>query len=969
MSSAPSGSEATQAQNAFDALHPKVQEWVWKQRWSQLRPVQATAVQPILDGDVDVIISAATASGKTEAAWLPICSALATQVESGSTQPGVKVLYISPLKALINDQHGRLLDLCQAIDIPVNRRHGDVGGKERASIRTAPEGALLITPESLEALFVLQGTHVPKIFASLQYIVIDEMHSFIGTERGAQLQSLLHRIELAIRRPVRRIGLSATFADFSDAQDFLRPRHGERVLVLDSSNESSELRMQLRGYVSNTEQAAPNSSSSVTHPTDKHEIADHLYRNLRGNDNLVFANSRAAVEVYSDLLKRLSEQERVTNEFLPHHGNLSKSFREDVEARLKARDTPTTAVCTSTLEMGIDIGSADSIAQIGAPYSVSAIRQRVGRSGRRGSPATLRTYVSELPLDSNTHLIDRLRASLVQTVAVLDLMLDKWFEPSTTSGLHLSTLIQQVLSVIAQHGGATAAQLYSALCGDGPFVRVDKAMFVDLLRSLAEREVIIQSSDGLLLAGPVGEKVLNHYTFYAAFQTAEEYRLISSGHVLGTIPVDYPVLVGSLMIFTGRRWKVTNIDAPTKTIELTPSSGGLAPPFSGGAGEISDGVRRRMKDLYESDVLPPYLDRVAVDLISEGRASYRQHNLADLTALEAGNDSVIVAWRGSRIINTLSVMLTSQDITATVEGPGLTCRHTPLPDLLVALAQLYEAGIPDPVDLAQHVPAKEIDKHDRFLDEDLLSQSYAASSLDVPGAWAVLEKLVHLYPPRPISAQGGPLEALEPTDRAVVGTTPYAVIDVETTSLSPVNGGRVVEIAIVHLDKDGNQTESWSTIVDPEGPVRGTSIHGLDDDAVADAPPFRDLIDEIAHRLSNRIVVAHNAPFDLGFLSNEFGVAGSTAPQWPTLCTMRLARKRDPGQPATLSALQERFNVTNAHRHRAYDDAVAAAAVLKHLLVEDAARSEGIVTNDELQPDWLPPGWPRPVDETQTLSR
>ncbi|MCW2798473.1 MAG: hypothetical protein JWM79_3970, partial [Nocardioides sp.] len=751
--------------------------------------------------------------------------------------------------------------------------------------------------------------------------------------------------------------------------EVLRPRLGAQVLVLDSPNETSELRMQVRGYVSRMDDPAIDPNDQVKHASDKYEIADHLYRTLRGSDNLVFANSRAGVEAYSDLLKCLSEANRATNEFLPHHGNLSKSFREEVEARLKARDAPTTAVCTSTLEMGIDIGSADSIAQIGPPYSVSAIRQRVGRSGRRDAPATLRAYISERPVDAKTHLIDRLRTDLVQTIAVVDLMLDKWFEPPNTSGLHLSTLIQQVLSVIAQHGGASAPQLYSALCGDGPFVQVDKRMFIDLLRSLAEREVLMQAGDGLLLAGPAGEQLLNHYTFYVSFQTAEEYRLISSGQVLGSIPVDYPVLEGSMMIFTGRRWKVIGIDAPTKTIELTPSSGGVTPPFGGGAGEISDGVRRKMRDLYESDVVPAYLDTAAAELLAEGRAAYRQHHLCDVTVVDAGTDSVIVAWRGSRIINTLSVMLTSQGITATVEGPGLTCRHTPLPDLLIALAQLYEGGAPDPIALAQHVPAKETDKHDRFLDQNLLSQAYAAGSLDVPGAWAVVEDLVRLHPPLPVLADGPLPEVLEPTERISIGVTPYAVIDLETTSLSPHRGGRVVEIAILHLDRDGRQSESWSTIVNPQGPVGATSIHGLDDDAVADAPAFGDLIDEIAHRLSDRIVVAHNASFDLGFLHAEFAHAGISAPAWPTLCTMRLARRRDPDLPANLAALRDRFDVASAHEHRAFDDAVAAAAILRKQLTEDDTRPVKVVTDDAVSPAWLPQGWPSPVDAPDVLSR
>ncbi len=969
MNSVPSGSEASKVR-AFEALHPKVQEWIWKQGWAELRAVQSSAVVPILDGQRDIIISAATASGKTEAAWLPICSALAFEVQNGTPQPGVKVLYISPLKALINDQHGRLTDLCEAVDIPVNRRHGDIAGKERDSLRTAPEGALLITPESLEALFVLQGTNIPKIFASLRYVVIDEMHSFIGTERGAQLQSLLHRVELAIRRTVPRIGLSATFADFSIAQEFLRPRNGAQVTVLDSPNETSDLRMQVRGYLATEQEPdSPDLSESVAHTTDKRQIAEHLFRTLRHHDNLVFANSRASVEAYSDLLKRISENNRVPNEFFPHHGNLSKSFREDVETRLKARDTPTTAVCTSTLEMGIDIGSADAIAQIGPPNSVSAIRQRVGRSGRRDSPATLRAYISERPIDAKTHVIDRLRNNIVQTVAVLELMLDKWFEPPNISGLHLSTLIQQILSVIAQHGGASAHQLYSALCGDGPFQQVDNTMFVDLLRSLAKHDVLMQAGDGLLLAGPAGEKLLNHYTFYAAFQTADEYRLISSGQVLGTIPVDFPVLIDSMMIFTGRRWKVVGIDAPTKTIDLVPSSGGNAPRFSGGPGEVSDGVRKRMRELYESDRVPTFLDAAAAALLNEGRAGYRQHNLADIAALEAGNDSLVVAWRGSRVINTLSVMLTSQGITATVEGPGLTCRHTQLPDLLNALSQLVEAGEPDPVELARGVPSKEVDKHDQFLNQDLLSKSYAASSLDVPGAWEVLNELVRLYPPPPLVVDEDMPERLRPTRRASIGETRFAVIDLETTSLSPRTGGRIVEIAIVHLDELGHQTESWSTIVNPESAVGGTSTHGLDDDAVSQAPRFSELIDEVAHRLSGRIVVAQNAAFDIGYLRSEFSVAGTTAPEWPVLCTMRLARRRDPGMPANLAALCERFNVNIVHAHRAYDDAVAAAKILERLLDEDQHRPSAMVTDDEVRPNWVPPEWPAPVDSPNTLSR
>jgi ATP-dependent Lhr-like helicase len=739
MNSLPSGSEPPLGiAGAYDRLDTSVKQWIWDQGWTELRETQARAVAPILDGRLDVIISAATASGKTEAAWLPIISALAVKNTGAEPRPGVKALYISPLKALINDQYKRLQSLCELADLPINRRHGDVVGAERRALSTAPDGILLITPESLEALFVLQGTRIPAIFAGLSYVVIDEMHSFIGSERGAQLQSLLHRIELATRRRIPRIGLSATFADFTAATDFIRPTHGPEVHVIDSADsDTTDLRLQLRGYVdakSTERNDQPDLSNDEVHSIDKRAIAEHVFRTLRGSDNLVFANSRGAVEAYTDLLEQISGDHHVPNEFMPHHGNLSKQFREDVERRLKAQDTPTTAVCTSTLEMGIDIGSADAVAQIGAPHSVSALRQRLGRSGRRGQPSVLRIYVSEPKIDSRTNILDRLRSDLFQATAIVELMLDKWYEPPNVAGLHLSTLIQQVLSVIAQHSGAFAQQLFSALCSDGPFRLVTVDMFTQLLRDLAAHEIITQASDGTLLPGRVGEVLLNHYSFYAAFQSVEEYRLMADSRVLGTIPVDYPILIESMIIFAGKRWRVLAIDAPSKTIQLARAAGGKAPQFSSSGGEIADGIRQKMRDLYECNYVPLYLDQQSVQLLQQGRATYDQHRLSTGQILQAGDDCVIFPWRGSRITNTINVMLNVEGIKTCVDGLSITCHGVQLDELYAALAEISAAEPPDATTLASQVPVKIFDKNDQFLGDTLLTRAYAARDLDPPNA-------------------------------------------------------------------------------------------------------------------------------------------------------------------------------------------------------------------------------------------
>lgn len=729
--------------SAFNALHRSVQAWIWDQKWDQLRPAQAQAVEPILTANTDVIISAATASGKTEAAWLPILSALAQQRDNGQVTPGIKALYVSPLKALINDQFERLTGLAEYVDIPVHRRHGDVTGSARKTLNQTPEGLLLITPESLEAMFINQGTRIPTLLNSLQYVVIDEVHSFIGTERGAQLQSLLHRIELAIRREIPRVGLSATLADVTVAADFLRPSRNLPVHLIGGSNDDrAELRMQLRGYLSAAQPAiGPVQGDEERVDVDKRAIAEHLFRNLRGRDNLVFANSRMSVETYADLLQEISDQHRVANEFFPHHGNLSKEYREDVESRLRATGSPTTAVCTSTLEMGIDIGSADSVAQIGAPGSVSALRQRLGRSGRRDGAATLRLYIPEQALNQRTPPVDQLRTETFEALATVELLLEKWYEPPNTDGLHLSTLIQQILSVIAQHGGATAGEIFSALCQAGPFRHVDQPMFVKLLKTLGSKELIMQASDGTLLPGRVGERLVNHYSFYSAFQTAEEYRLVASGRTLGSIPIDHPVIEGSLLIFAGRRWRVLDVDVSAKVINLTKAAGGKPPTFSGNGMQVAHGIRQRMRLLYSQDTTPVYLDQTAQSFLSDGRKAYQRLGLEESRIVEWGDDTILFPWAGDRIMNTLHVLFSDAGLDASHDGVALNFRKTPPEELNGLVHELAVSKKPDPAVLAKTVLVKNQEKHDVYLDDELLTVSYAASSLDIPGTWSILQRL------------------------------------------------------------------------------------------------------------------------------------------------------------------------------------------------------------------------------------
>lgn len=740
MTSAPSGSSsALPPSSAFDLLAPQIRRWVYDQGWATLRDAQEAAIPMLLTGTDDVIIAAATASGKTEAAFLPICSRLITDPVSAS---GIRTLYVAPLKALINDQHQRLSALCEHLDIPVHRWHGDVPGAQKAAVRARPTGILLITPESLEALFVLRGTSISLIFNGLQHVVVDELHSFLGTERGAQLRSLLHRIELAVRHRVARIGLSATLGDMRLAADALRPGEADRVRCIASTEGLQQLSVQTRGYLQSPPATAGEEDLDAGIGA-KDQIAADLFRVLRGQHNLVFANTRSDVEWYAARLREISEKARVPNEFIPHHGSLSRDLREDAETALKDNARPTTAIATTTLEMGIDIGCVQSVAQVAAPPSVAALRQRLGRCGRRGEPAVLRIYLAEPQINPRAPLADQLRAQLVQSIAMLRLLIEGWCEPPFGNALHLSTLIQQVLSAIAQHGGVTAADAHRALCGPGsPFTSVSPSLFAALLEGLGRREVLIQASDRTLLLGPVGERTVNHYSFYAAFVTPEEYRLFADGHPLGTIPVNFPLYSGLLLIFAGRRWKVVSIDGAHKTVDLAPARGGNPPQFIGGSGSVHDRVRTEMRTVLAASDALPYLSAIAVDMLAEARATFTRYKLGEHRILQAGPHTVLVPWVGSRATFTLVAQLNAVGLEASDDGLTVTVLHATPDSVRDHLKELVAAGPSEPTALATTVANKATEKYDCWLDDDLLAIDYGRRALDCDGAWRAASMLL-----------------------------------------------------------------------------------------------------------------------------------------------------------------------------------------------------------------------------------
>ncbi|SEK16221.1 MULTISPECIES: DEAD/DEAH box helicase [unclassified Variovorax] len=733
---------------SFNLLHEGIQRFIWAEGWESLREAQEAAIPLILEADRDVIVAAATASGKTEAAFLPALTHILK-----SDEPGL-IVYVSPLKALINDQFGRLDRLCEQLEIPVWPWHGDISASLKTRFLKKPAGVLLITPESLEALLCNRGTSVGAVFQRAAFFVVDELHAFIGEERGKQLQSLMHRVDRVVGRAIPRIGLSATLGDMRLAADFLRPGKGAAVELVQSESAGGELQVLVKGYEEPMVLPHPTKTAGEDRgeteqeskePTTPGQIAAHMFNRLRGSNNLVFPNSRREVERYTHLLNRLCERQKVPNEFWPHHGSLSKEIRAETEAALKQKEYPATAICTNTLELGIDIGAVQSVAQVGPAPSVASLRQRLGRSGRRkGEPATLWGYCTEDELGGAQSLEADLRIGTVQMTAMVSLLAENWFEPPRTQGRHYSTLIQQVLSAIAQTGGATIGQLYALLCApDAPFSGISKQEFAGLVRELGARELLMQDSSGLLLHGRAGEKFVNHYTFYAAFASDEEYRVVAGGRTLGTIPVDQMLAIGQRILFAGKTWLVQDVDEQQKTIFVTRAGGGVPPLFSGGGGRCHTVVRQRMRKLLEGQEMPGFLDRQAKLFLAEAQSNYASRSLAGAFIVDEGREIRLLTWLGDAANEALACILLRRGFKSAPAGIGVSVikGQGTTEDVLDAVHDAALDESPPLGVLLADVKNLQREKWDWALPDDLLRQAYASLYLDIDEALGWVQAL------------------------------------------------------------------------------------------------------------------------------------------------------------------------------------------------------------------------------------
>lgn len=726
----------SERRDAYHRLHPEIQRWIREQGWAELREVQERSTHAVLDGDGHVLILASTAAGKTEAAFLPILTHVAER-----TEPGLSVLYVSPLKALINDQHRRLSELCERMEIPLVRWHGDAPQADKTRTLRNPRGVALITPESIEAMFVRRAGALPRMLGSVDFVVIDELHAFLAGPRGLHLSSLLNRMDAILGKPARRVGLSATIGDPAMAAAWLAPSDASGVSTVESGAGAPELRLQVRAVLEPHDTDDPDGleeDEPRRAPRALDLVADHAFATLRGDNNLLFAGSRRRTEALVDRLRSRSERAGVPNEFFPHHGSLSKELREELEGRLKDGKLPTTAVATTTLELGIDVGSVKSVAQVGAPRSLASLRQRLGRSGRRkGVPAILRVYVRERELDAASDPLDLLRLEVVRAVAAVRLLVAKFVEPPSIDPAVATVVLHQTLSIICERGGERAPRLYEAICGRGPLGALGKAQYAALLRAMAspETKLIEQAPDGTIMLGEVGERVTTGQDFYAIFQSDDEWRLVTKGRTLGTIPIANAVGVGSLLAFAGQRWRVVGVDDRSKTLEVEFHRSGKQPKFEGlGREPLHDRLVAEMREVFRASDVPLFLDTNAKPLLADGRAAYRELGLDRTPFVQAGNDTHVFLWRGTALSSMFGIALGTAGIECSVHDIGVSAADT-APDRVEAVVRKIAEGAAITADvLAASVGNLREAKYDEYIPDDVLRALWAERHRPFEGA-------------------------------------------------------------------------------------------------------------------------------------------------------------------------------------------------------------------------------------------
>ena len=730
---------------AFDRYAPFVQEYIYQNHWENLRSIQVAAADAIFNTDENVLLTASTASGKTEAAFFPVITLFSEDMPSS-----VGCIYIGPLKALINDQFSRLNDLCAEADIPVWHWHGDVAQSHKAKLMRHPSGILQITPESLEALLLHKHAAIAKLFGDLRFVVIDEVHSLLRGDRGGQTLCLIERLSRIAGVNPRRIGLSATIGDPEGTGEFLSLGTGRKTIIPKIDAKGGKWRLSMEHFYVKDAQAAEDKQIPGALPVLEEKTDDapanadpgigYIFEHTRGKKCLVFVNSREECEMVTTTLRHYCELNHEPDRFLVHHGNLSASYRETAEGIMKDDSQYMTTVTTATLELGIDIGRLERAFQIDAPWTVSSFLQRMGRTGRRELPPEMWFVIREDEPEVRAMLPTTIPWKLLQGIALVQLYLEeRWVEPPRLDRLPFSLLYHQTMSTLASCGELSPRALADRVLRLHYFHRITQEDYRVLLRHLIATDHIQQTEQGGLIVGLAGERVINSFKFYGVFQESEEYTVRSESQELGTVVSPPPV--GEKLAIAGHVWQVLDVDHKRRLIYCRQVKGSVPAYFGQCPGDLHTKILTRMRRVLQEDRQYPYLMKNAVARLEQARFTAAHSGAADKTLINlGGNMWCLLPWVGTYTFLTMERFLKIK----CADRLGLRNLDSARPFFIQFTMKADESAffrvlaeeIRKPIDPMELVYPKELplfDKYDEYLPEELVKKGFALGVLDVDG--------------------------------------------------------------------------------------------------------------------------------------------------------------------------------------------------------------------------------------------
>ena len=725
--------------NMFERLAPYIQDFIYSSRWTELRDIQIAACETIFDTDDNLLLSSGTASGKTEAAFLPVLTEL-----YNNPSASVGVLYISPLKALINDQFKRLEYLLQQSNLPVYKWHGDASAAEKNRLLKHPEGILQITPESLESLLIRKRGACGTLFRDLRFVIIDEVHYFMRDVRGVQVLCLLERLQRLTGNIPRRIGLSATLGDVRAAVDWLNagtPRQC-RAPKGDGGRQKIRLLVQRFEKTGDMEATAEERENGAAPPLDPGDAAhyEYLYRMTLDKKTILFTNSREETEFTIAHLRHLALKNRTPDVYRVHHGNISAVLREQTEDEMKASEEKIVTGATVTLELGIDIGSLDQVVQVGTPATVSSFAQRLGRCGRRGQiPQILFTFVDDVHATASDTL-GPINWSFLRTIAIIELYTkQRWLEPLEPERYPYSLLYHQTMSYLLSAGEIPVKRLFDDVLSLSSFRYIQREEYLLLLRHLLDIGHLQKMEDGGLIIGPAGEKIVNDYHFLAVFQVPEYYLVKDENRAIGTVDKIYPP--ETPFALAGRTWETEEVNQKAKVIFVK-----LVPGIStvdwnvDFTADLHTVLVRKMREILLVGDDYPYLSDSCKERLSEIRVLARNSGiLHELVTQLSEIKYAVFPWIGTRQLFTLHFLLTKRGIKSKIlwrtcvylevtfgrNENGKEYLENAIRYILEEETDLSDLPLPDKVQIDH--------KYNEFIPQKLLRKQFIHDFLDLEG--------------------------------------------------------------------------------------------------------------------------------------------------------------------------------------------------------------------------------------------